>query len=113
VLFLRYEDMLREPEGNLRRMAAFMGCPFSPEEEAAGVARDVVELCSLRTLKGLEVNRSGSTVWGIKNGAFFRNGTVGDWSNFMTPAMAARLDAIVAEALKGSGLTSGFTSYCS
>ncbi|XP_051212939.1 cytosolic sulfotransferase 5-like [Lolium perenne] len=106
VLFLRYEDMLRHPEENLRRLAAFMGCPFSPDEEAAGVVRDVVQLCSIGTLKTIEVNRSGSTaVWGIRNEAFFRNGKMGDWRNFMTPAMAARLDGIVAEAFSGTGLT--------
>ena len=68
------------------------------------MVRDIVELCSLGTLKGLEVNRSGSTMLGLKNEAFFRNGTVGDWSSCMTPAMAARLDGIVAEALEGSML---------
>nr|BAK03878.1 predicted protein [Hordeum vulgare subsp. vulgare] len=107
VLFLRYEDLLLDPPGSLRKIAAFMACPFSPEEEAAGVVRDIVELCSLGTLKGLEVNRRGSTMLGLKNDAFFRNGTVGDWSNCMTPAMAARLDGIVAEALEGSTLTFG------
>lgn len=106
VLFLKYEDMLLDPAGNLKRLAAFMGCPFSPEEEVAGVVHDVVELCSLVKLKGLEVNRSRST-HGLKNEAFFRNGAVGDWSSCMTPAMAARLDGIVEEALKGSTLTFG------
>ncbi|XP_037469369.1 cytosolic sulfotransferase 5-like [Triticum dicoccoides] len=110
VLFLRYEDMLLDPSGSLMKLAAFMACPFSPEEEAAGVVRDIVKLCSLGTLKGLEVNRRGSTMLGLKNEAFFRNGTVGDWSNCMTPAMAARLDGIVAEALQGSMLTFGASS---
>ncbi|KAF7006505.1 hypothetical protein CFC21_021543 [Triticum aestivum] len=110
VLFLRYEDMLLDPSGSLRKMAVFMGCPFSPEEEADGVVRDIVELCSLGTLKGLEVNRSGSTMLGLKNEDFFRNGTVGDWSSCMTPDMAARLDGIVAEVLQGSMLTFGATS---
>jgi hypothetical protein len=111
VLFLRYEDMLLDPAGNLRTLAAFMGCPFSPEEEATGVVREVVDLCSLGNLKGLDVSRSGSTLLGlIKNEAFFRNGTVGDWSSCMTPAMAARLDGIVEEALRGSTLTFGSSS---
>ncbi|KAG0530588.1 hypothetical protein BDA96_05G199400 [Sorghum bicolor] len=107
VLFLRYEDMLGDPAGNLKKLAAFMGCAFSEEEEeeAGGVVEQIVELCSLASLKSMDVNKNGSTVLAFRNEAYFRKGQVGDWKNYMTVEMAARLDKIVEEATRGSGLT--------
>ena len=105
MLFLRYEDMLGDTMGNLKKLAAFMGCAFSEEEEEAGVVEQIVELCSLASLKGMDVNKNGSTVLAFRNEAFFRKGQVGDWKNYMTLDMAARLDKIVEEATRGSGLT--------
>ncbi|XP_037469847.1 cytosolic sulfotransferase 10-like [Triticum dicoccoides] len=104
VLFLRYEEMLRNPESNVKKLAEFMGCAFSVQEEATGVVQDIVELCSLESLKNMDVNKSGSH-GPLAHESFFRKGVPGDWSNHITPAMAERLDKIVEDALQGSGFT--------
>ncbi|CAL4959476.1 unnamed protein product [Urochloa decumbens] len=109
VLFLRYEEMLLEPERHLKKLAKFMGCEFSDEEEE-GVVSAIVELCSLDKLRAMEVNRNGSSNLGVKNESYFRKGVAGDWSNHMTPEMARRLDKIVEDALQGSGFTFAFAS---
>jgi hypothetical protein len=113
VLFLRYEEMLRDPVSNVVKLARFLGRPFSPAEVEAGVAMDMVRLCSFEKLKDPEVNRIGSgssSLQGVREGAFinnsyFRRGEARDWANHMTPEMARRLDTAMAERLHGSGLS--------
>ncbi|KAF0895091.1 hypothetical protein E2562_006798 [Oryza meyeriana var. granulata] len=92
VLFLRYEEMLREPTRSVKRLAVFMGCPFSGEEEADGVADAIV-------------NKTGVTDINVRNEEFFRKGVSGDWSNHLSQEMAARLDMVVEHALRGSGFS--------
>ncbi|KAL6594632.1 hypothetical protein ACP70R_048370 [Stipagrostis hirtigluma subsp. patula] len=106
VLFLRYEHLLQDPGAAVRRLAEFTGLPFSAAEEDAGVVAGVVELCSFDKLKGMEANKVGTTGVYIRlpNDALFRKGVAGDWTNHMTPEMAARLDAIVADKFQGTGL---------
>ncbi|CAL4981501.1 unnamed protein product [Urochloa decumbens] len=103
VLFLQYEDMLRQPASNLRKLAKFMGCEVSKEEEDGRVVDALVKLCSLHEMKNVEVNRHGRNRAGFENAAFFRQGAIRDWSNHITPDMAIELDRIVDDALQGSG----------
>ncbi|OMO68712.1 hypothetical protein COLO4_29468 [Corchorus olitorius] len=108
VFFLKYEEMMKDTAFYVKKLAEFMDCPFSPEEEKQGRVQEIMELCSFESLKTLEVNKSG--IWQpslarVENNTFFRKGKIGDWKNWLTPDMAERLDKIMDEKLSGSGLT--------
>ncbi|KAF7146353.1 hypothetical protein RHSIM_Rhsim04G0067500 [Rhododendron simsii] len=99
--FLRYEDLKKETSINVRRLAEFLGQPFSVEEERERVVEEIIELCSFKRLSNLEVNKNGSRDALIKNDMLFRKGEVGDWSNHLTSEMAESLDQITNEKLHG------------
>ncbi|XP_048440671.1 cytosolic sulfotransferase 12-like [Pyrus x bretschneideri] len=102
--FIKFEEMKQEPALQLRRLAEFLGCPFSPEEETHGIVDGILRLCSFDNLSNLVVNKSGKLPAGLENSAFFRKGEVGDWTNYLTTEMVKKLDSITQEQLHGSGL---------
>ncbi|KZV48492.1 cytosolic sulfotransferase 15-like [Dorcoceras hygrometricum] len=74
VLFLKYEDLKKDINFNVKVIAGFIGYPFSLEEEKTGVIDKIVKLCSFDKLKSLEVNKVGSMDASLKNKYFFRKG---------------------------------------
>ncbi|OMO72984.1 hypothetical protein COLO4_27325 [Corchorus olitorius] len=107
VLFLKYEDLKREPSGNVRKLADFLDLPFSVEEENEGMVEKIVELCSFENLSNLDVNKNGKTP-GKHPGAnsdFFRKGQIGDWRNHLTPQMIEVLDKTTKEKFQDTGLS--------
>lgn len=107
VLFFRYEEMKLDAAAHVRRLAEFVGLPFSAEEEEGGVVDAIVRLCSFDHMIGLEATKSGKTelvVGTAANSSFFRRGQVGDWANHLSPEIAQRIDAITEARFNGSGL---------
>lgn len=104
VLFMRYEELMFEPNVQLRRLAKFLGKPFSPEEENSDMINQITSLCSFGNMIKLQVNNSGHLLPGLGNSSFFRNGEVGDGNKCLTAEMAAKLDQITQEKFHGSGL---------
>ncbi|KDP44527.1 hypothetical protein JCGZ_16360 [Jatropha curcas] len=109
ILFLKYEDLQHDTLFYVKRIAEFMGYPFTAEEERQGIVQNIVNLCSFESLSNLEVNKSDKigTAFPSKfeNNAFFRKGKVGDWKNYLTPEMVKRLDQITKDKFNGSGIT--------
>ncbi|RID55006.1 hypothetical protein BRARA_G02290 [Brassica rapa] len=108
ILFLKYETLSADPLPHVKRLAEFMGYGFTDEEEKNGVVEKIVNLCSFETLKNLEVNKSDKEREDhpspFTKSAYFRKGKTGDWVNYLTPDMAARIDGIMEEKFKGTGL---------
>ncbi|XP_056167055.1 cytosolic sulfotransferase 5-like [Syzygium oleosum] len=104
VLFMMYEEMKEDPHAHVRRLADFLGCPFSEEELRDGTVEGIVRMCSFDNLSALEVNRCGKLSSGVDKKWFFRRGEVGDWVNYMSAEMGERLDSVMEEKLHGSGL---------
>ncbi|KAK6925166.1 Sulfotransferase domain [Dillenia turbinata] len=109
VLFLKYEDMKRSTMDQVKKLAEFMGYPFSPEEETEGKVKNVVDFCSFDNLRNLEVNKTGfvevTEELKVSNNLFYRRGEVGDWENHLTREMQERIDRITEERFTSWGLT--------
>ncbi|KAL9244640.1 hypothetical protein vseg_018398 [Gypsophila vaccaria] len=104
ILFLRYENLKDDPIRELRRIAEFLKCPFTAEEEEKGTIDDILNLCSFQKLKEVAESKKAPQVYEtMRNDHFFRKGSVGDWINFMSPTMAERFNKIMAEKFCGSG----------
>ncbi|GFP79654.1 cytosolic sulfotransferase 15 [Phtheirospermum japonicum] len=109
VLFLKYEELREDVVSSLKKVAEFIGVPFSEEEEKQGVIEEIGTLCSMKNLKSLNVNKEGNWNGVVANSSFFRKGEVGDWKNHLTGSMAKQVEKILEEKLSGFGLT--FDSY--
>jgi len=87
VLFLKYEELKEDSNFYVKRVADFLDCPFTEEEESNGVIENIVKLCSFENMKNLEVNKSGTFGRTFEKKTFFRKGEIGDWVNYFSPAI--------------------------
>ncbi|KAD3067821.1 hypothetical protein E3N88_35701 [Mikania micrantha] len=85
ILFLRYEELMKQPEVVVRKLADFMGKPVNK--------------------KGVE--KFGKLVE-VEKQQFFRKGEIGDWKNYLSEEMKDRIDGIIDEKFKGSVRSGGF-----
>ncbi|KAL0407855.1 UNVERIFIED_CONTAM: Flavonol 4'-sulfotransferase [Sesamum radiatum] len=104
VLFLKYEDLKEDITSQVKKIAEFIGFPFSQEEEEQGLIDQISGLCSFESLKNLDLNKTGDINGILKYSSLFRKGQVGYWTNYLTPAMAERMKQLMDSKFEGSGL---------
>ena len=88
VVVVRYEDMQSDPAAALGRVMDFAGDPRPAEALARAAAlTDFAELQRLEAATGFREAPPRAT------GGFFRRGEAGAWTEELTPAEAARIEA--------------------
>jgi hypothetical protein len=89
---VRYEDLVRDPAGELARVLAFLEMETTSEQLAA-----IVEGSSFNAL-------SGGREAGVEDGrSFYRKGVVGDWPNHLTDEALQILEEQCGAAMRLAG----------
>ncbi|CAN0896895.1 Cytosolic sulfotransferase 17 [Linum grandiflorum] len=105
VMFVKYEDLRRDPKPYVRKLASFRGKPLVDGGNDVEVEK-IIWRSSFDRLRDLDVNKTGKStvVPHLTNNLFFRRGEVGDWSNHLTAEMAKRIYDITSEKFRSTGL---------
>jgi len=88
LLLVKYEDMHKDTEGQIRRITKFIGKDFNDEQ--------IQTIMRLSTFSALKENEMKDTrmakVIDKSISPFFRKGKVGDWKNYFTAEQSAYMD---------------------
>jgi hypothetical protein len=110
ILFLKYEDMKRDLPAIIRKCAEFLEIKYQLTDE------DVTKLCEHLKFKKMQTNPAVNLETIMfdsqntePNGSqssikFIRKGEIGDWKNYMTPAMSDKFDQWIKLRFGGTGL---------
>jgi hypothetical protein len=103
VLFLRYEDLLDDLEGTVRKITAFCEFNIAPDRMPT-----ILERCRFAFMKQHESQfdpvTGASWEQGAQGKAFLRNGRTGDWKGQLSPEQVTRFDRAFERLLGQAGI---------
>ena len=101
VLFIKFEDMKREPVTTITQIATFMGYTDLSHE----VVRDIAQKTNFEKMRN---NNATNYSWVVNRDPhappFMRKGIIGDWKTQFSIEDSQRLDKIYQDRLGGTGL---------
>ncbi|XP_069131599.1 sulfotransferase 1B1-like [Argopecten irradians] len=96
-----YEDLHKDPVGEITRLATFLEVSFEDD-----LLKDIADKCSFLNLQNAAISiKTGNvpvTEAGIK--FLFRKGVVGDWKNWFTVAQNEQFNTVMDREFQGSAL---------
>lgn len=98
ILLLKYEDMIGDLLGQVRKIAEFLKVPFTEN-----LLEEITEQCQFKNMKKEKTeNISDYSKSLSKDGTeiYYRKGGIGDWKNNFTVAINERFDAFFAKYLQ-------------
>ncbi|CAH1793189.1 unnamed protein product, partial [Owenia fusiformis] len=104
ILFMKYEDMKRDPQEEIRKIANFLGKDTS--NEMIETLNEHTKFESMK--KNPMVNFSKISVIDSSISPFMRKGEIGDWKNYFTVAQNERFMDIYNEKMKDTDLSFQF-----
>ncbi|XP_063964817.1 sulfotransferase 1C2A-like isoform X2 [Lytechinus pictus] len=107
VLFLKYEDMIKDLPTAVRQIAHFMGKSLSDDV--------IKQISRASTFEAMKSNPSANpdsiispTIHRENNQSFMRKGIIGDWKNYFTADQNRRFDELYQKKLSSTGLVMQF-----
>lgn len=96
ILFLKYEELKKEYDAQLKKIADFLGYSLSPEQ-----LRKIKEQTSFKSMKN---NKFSNMQDILPPNHFFRKGVIGSWKDQFTVAQNEVFNALYAERMKDTDL---------
>ncbi|XP_070555624.1 sulfotransferase 1C4-like [Ptychodera flava] len=99
VLYLKYEDLSKDPKAEIQNIAEFIGKDLTPED-----IDNIAHHCSFDIMKKAFQDDSFMKAMGWRENPFVRRGKVGGWKETLTVAQNEMMDKYCEQWLKGTGL---------
>nr|KAG5694384.1 hypothetical protein BaRGS_002238 [Batillaria attramentaria] len=101
---LHFEDLKRDPIGQVQKLNKFLGLDRSDE-----LCEAIAETCVLKTMREKEEGLLRAlNIFDNDSPGIYRKGEIGDWKNWFTPAQNKQFDEVYQKRMAGSKRTFTF-----
>ncbi|PIK55626.1 sulfotransferase [Apostichopus japonicus] len=109
VLFLKYEDLIKDTKGAVWRIAKFLERPLTEETVDNIITHSTFNAMKKHKKVNPDYFKSPHERGQKQNRSFMRKGQVGDWRNYFTVAQNDAFDTLFQEKMDGFGLSFEFS----